>query len=516
MPTLTCPGCGATGEIPASAVGKTVRCPDCRTRVRVEPDAPRPAAPEPDAPAACAPAARSTLSQDCGACGKTLRAPRELLGRRVRCTGCGEAVRIGAAPRPAARPTSGRRSDAARTASATQTQSASAAQSASASQGSASGRRALARALPLRLRLAGWGLLLCFLPLLLLTAFPSNGHERRDRFERAVREHESSFQDLPPGATLSDVLIRLPDRRIPGALLAHDSKLHWLFALASGAVFLALATSVFRHARTDISELAAVTLFTGTVGIILLLVLQVLAGLITAFAASGDSALSLLVYIVNWIGYCYREAQNPTAGALDSIVGFIFSVGVCEELCKALPLIWLLRRRKDLDWSTLCVVGLASGVGFGVFEGIHYSAETYNGIHGGPIYLVRFVSCVALHACFTATVGLLIARNQAAFRAGAPRLRLFAGLCEALWVSVLLHGLYDALLKLEHPFVALACGVAGVAYLAHLVRRETLGLDRSPAPAPAPAPAPRAAASAPRARPALARAPQPALRSSHA
>ena len=36
----------------------------------------------------------------------------------------------------------------------------------------------------------------------------------------------------------------------------------------------------------------------------------------------------------------------------------------------------------------------------------------YNGIHGAKIYLVRFLSCVSLHAMWLGSVALMMYRNQ--------------------------------------------------------------------------------------------------------
>ena len=66
-----------------------------------------------------------------------------------------------------------------------------------------------------------------------------------------------------------------------------------------------------------------------------------------------------------------------------------------------------------MGWRGACLLGLASGIGFGVSEGIMYSSTQYNGWSGSDIYIVRFVSCVALHAMWAASVGIAIARNYA-------------------------------------------------------------------------------------------------------
>ena len=95
-----------------------------------------------------------------------------------------------------------------------------------------------------------------------------------------------------------------------------------------------------------------------------------------------------------------------------SFVGFTCGVGLCEELCKALPLLWHYRSEASMGWRGAALWGLASGVGFGVAEGIMYSSRYYNGISPLNMYVVRFVSCVALHAIWSASVGITIWRRQ--------------------------------------------------------------------------------------------------------
>ena len=35
---------------------------------------------------------------------------------------------------------------------------------------------------------------------------------------------------------------------------------------------------------------------------------------------------------------------------IGSVLGFTFGVGLCEEVCKALPLLWLYRRPSAQSW----------------------------------------------------------------------------------------------------------------------------------------------------------------------
>ena len=99
-------------------------------------------------------------------------------------------------------------------------------------------------------------------------------------------------------------------------------------------------------------------------------------------------------------------------------------------------------------WRAACVVGLASGVGFGVSEGITYSADSYNGIAVGMTYLVRFASCVALHSIWAGAVAIVMNRNQD-YTGGDGFDWGDAGnfILHYLLIAMVLHGLYDTLLK---------------------------------------------------------------------
>src|SRR5262249_5691978 len=156
---------------------------------------------------------------------------------------------------------------------------------------------------------------------------------------------------------------------------------------------------------------------------------------------------------------------------------------LCEELCKAAPLLWQYRRA-PLRWQEACVWGLASGVVFGVAEGIIYGGGFYNGLHGGETYLVRFVSCVALHAIRSASVALCIHANQGLIHdaEGWPEYGL--ALLRVLAVAVVLHGLYDTLLKQERTGLALLVALTSFGWLAWQIesmrRQEVRDDETSP------------------------------------
>ena len=92
--------------------------------------------------------------------------------------------------------------------------------------------------------------------------------------------------------------------------------------------------------------------------------------------------------------------------------GFVLGVGFCEEGIKAMPVIWRMYRPSYLSWHGACLLGMASGAGFGVSEGIHYSTNYYNGLSGAEEYVLRFTSVAGLHVLLSGACGILLHRHQ--------------------------------------------------------------------------------------------------------
>ncbi len=139
-------------------------------------------------------------------------------------------------------------------------------------------------------------------------------------------------------------------------------------------------------------------------------------------------------------------------------------MGLCEELVKAAPVILRFRSEDQLSWQGACLWGLASGIGFGVAEGIIYSSDFYNGVHTWPVYYVRFLSCVSLHAVWSGAVGIMVWRCRDQWN-DVEWSDLFVTLVVVLGVPVVLHGLYDTLLKKDYPAWALVTALASFGWL---------------------------------------------------
>jgi RsiW-degrading membrane proteinase PrsW (M82 family) len=176
-------------------------------------------------------------------------------------------------------------------------------------------------------------------------------------------------------------------------------------------------------------------------------------------------------YIVKFIGFSYQAALDRDNGFFLSFMGFTLGVGFCEEVVKALPLIIRYRKPNGQDWHGAFLWGLASGAGFGIAEGIIYSSNHYNGISGPGIYVIRFISCVALHALWTGSVGITINQRQVLLQQDMAWYEFIPPLFLIVGVPMVLHGLYDTLLKKEMNVGALVVAVLSFLFLSFQISR---------------------------------------------
>lgn len=311
-----------------------------------------------------------------------------------------------------------------------------------------------------------WVFLLGLIPLTVLTFWPQESVEKR--LERVFAERPELVNRLDD-MSVEDLLAQLPGNKFPGALFARDTYFHWAIGAVAAVSFLTLLFLMFPGSGKRTRRLFLTGLFTGTVGILLLLVFQFLASATAGLRIRGGRGLGVLIFLVLWlIGYSYRCANDPNIGFWGSFFGFTVGVGLCEELCKAMPIWFYLTSARKTGWRGACLVGLASGIGFGISEGIMYSGDMYNGIQGAPIYLVRFISCVSLHAMWSGTVALLMYKNQD-FLDTEDLGGMLGGIAYYLGGAMVLHGLYDTLLKHDLPIVALLIGFGTYFWMFRLV-----------------------------------------------
>ena len=250
--------------------------------------------------------------------------------------------------------------------------------------------------------------------------------------------------------------------------------MHWLYGLAAAALFYGLIMSLFEREEANSLHVLIVGATTATIGIFMLLAFQWIAEVTQHVWLRGRSVIVLLFYLVKLIGFSYRAALDPSNGFLSSFFGFTLGVGLCEEFTKAAPVFFRLHDESSdrMSWRAACIWGLASGAGFGIAEGILYASNYYNGIAAFGIYPVRFISCVGLHAIWTAAVALMMWHNQELLSGEMDWGDGLLTLLKIQGVPMVLHGLYDTLLKREMNAAALVTALASFAWLAFLISRS--------------------------------------------
>jgi RsiW-degrading membrane proteinase PrsW (M82 family) len=304
-----------------------------------------------------------------------------------------------------------------------------------------------------------WLLLLTFIPLGVLSFSPHLG--LKDRLEQTMRHHpelpwgNSSLEEMTP-QRFDELFDQLPGHRLEGAFLSRTSVYPWLMALASAAMFVGIARVALPAPRVTTQRIALTGLFTGTLGVCVLIAIQ-------------------FVGMFCCVGLFYLAALSPTAPFGPSLIGFVLGVGICEEVVKCLPILWLLYRGNLngglLNWRDAGMIGLASGAGFGVSEGMLYSIRYYNGVEPALVYAVRFCSVIALHATLSAACALILQRKQDhLIGEKMDPINWLLTLAAIILVPIFLHGLFDALAKQELMFGSLLVAVGSFAWLSWLIR----------------------------------------------
>lgn len=335
---------------------------------------------------------------------------------------------------------------------------------------------------PLWLRHLHWLLVLALLPLAFSLLTHDDQEDLKERFlktleaappEVQLRLDQLEKKDPEGGITLDDIFAILPQHKLLGALLPRNSFAHWGFAAGAALLFMTFFLLLASQKTAEPHQLLLMGLFTATIGILLLLLLQVLANWSQGVWLRGGNIVVVIFYIVKLIGFSYQAALDPQSNFFLSFLGYTLGVGFCEEVCKALPLLFHYHNNNtsSLRWRTAFLWGLASGAGFGISEGIMYSSRHYNGVSGADMYVVRFISCVALHALWTGSVAITLHQKQGllndvdSWYEYIPRLYLIVG------IPMILHGLYDTLLKKEMNAIALGVAVLSFLFLAFQISR---------------------------------------------
>lgn len=442
---VVCSGCSKTLKAPDEAAGKQARCPHCRTVMQVPAPATSEAPPaEEDAGYALsaeAPLSRPTFVR--------LEPPAERRGSTAE--SLGERPAKKKAKRPADVETSQANPFAA------------SADRASRADERSPGQR------PKR-STKHWWFALTLVPLV----FSLLSGDDSQRTKKMQADHPGLIEQYLAGnLSKAEMFEQLPDGKFEDAHLSSQTWMHWVYALVACGLFSFLILTLFERGDANVAHVLVVGATTATVGIFMLLAFQLVANLTQNLWLRGGGVVMLIFYLVKLIGFSYRAALDPANGFLASFFGFTLGVGLCEEFTKAAPVFFKLHDGDDdLGWRGACIWGLASGAGFGIAEGIMYSSEHYNGFAPFGIYLVRFISCVGLHAIWTGAVALMIWHNQEMVSGDLDWSEWGLAVLRVQGVPMVLHGLYDTLLKRDMNALALLPAVASFAWLAFLISRS--------------------------------------------
>lgn len=331
---------------------------------------------------------------------------------------------------------------------------------------------------PLWRRHLHWLLVLAMLPLLVSLLAKGNDADLVQRLTESLREAPPDVQirfesaiESKDGVELDDVINIFPEHKLKGAWLSRDTSAHWGMALTATIIYLVFFMFLASDGSAKPMQVLAVGLFTATIGIGVLLIVQFIASATGGRIFIGKGLLTIVFAIFKFIAFSYNAAMDPENGFFLSFLGFTLGVGLCEELVKTTPLLFHRSTDDGKTWRGLFIWGLASGAGFGIAEGILYSGRYYNGVSGPGIYVVRFISCVALHAIWSGSVAITLYLRRDLFDRAEHWRDWIAPMLVVIALPMVLHGLYDTSLKRDMNWLAVVVAVASFGWLAFLSSR---------------------------------------------
>jgi RsiW-degrading membrane proteinase PrsW (M82 family) len=261
-----------------------------------------------------------------------------------------------------------------------------------------------------------------------------------------------------------DFFSAFPGNRIDGALLPFNTWWHWGMAAAALVVFLAIVRLMFGPRATKTQHLFWTAVFTAVVGSLGFVALHYATNWTEGFEMRGGGEIAILFYLCKFTSYSYYAAMRQYPFVM-SFLSFAIGAGLLIELLKATPLLLLFTSCKGKPgWRGLALWGMAAGIGFGAAEGINYAREFYNGSAPASDYLTRFVTGTALHAIWTASVGVGLFNLMEFDRNKSKKTPVLFLIACAL--PVILHALFATYLNRGMETGALVTGAISFLWLA--------------------------------------------------
>ncbi len=201
---------------------------------------------------------------------------------------------------------------------------------------------------------------------------------------------------------------------------------------------------------------------------------------------TGIAGIWLLLFIYKHaLPEGYLELSR-SKNFLASLAGFVFQVGLWEELLKALPLLILLFwKRASLNPNQLITMGVFSGLGFAAFENLHYgeraivSSYALTSLYGAEglasgvqnamiLVMLRAVSLVFCHGVWSGIVGYFVAAAMVRQR------RLIAFILLGLGISSILHGVYNWFAEIQPTVAAAIAGLSFCLFYGYLSKFKSM------------------------------------------
>ncbi len=194
---------------------------------------------------------------------------------------------------------------------------------------------------------------------------------------------------------------------------------------------------------------------------------------------TGIIGIWLLLFAYRFLPDFYlnmADSRNPFI----SLLGFVFQVGICEELIKSLPVFIALRWfKKDISALSLITIGVFSGLGFAAFENLQYGDSAINsayakamnygveglvsGVQNAMVnVMLRSLSLVFCHAVFSGIVAYFV--TTAYIR----KEKMGALIVLGFMVSAVIHGLYDWLSGMQPTLAAMLAGFSFALFYGYL------------------------------------------------
>ncbi len=185
------------------------------------------------------------------------------------------------------------------------------------------------------------------------------------------------------------------------AYLADDGWVVALLFLGSVPLSIIAFLAWLRPRRVPVGTAIGSAVFTGVIGVVMLLTLQWMA----AFSAHGRirfygrAAIFIIILVAIGVAYSWTDSEHVGLRWL----GFVFGVGLCEEIVKLLPLVYLLHQsiHRTLGLHSFIALGFASGLGFGVSEAL-YIYNPWSGMAGVDANIIRWFAVVPSHGIYSA------------------------------------------------------------------------------------------------------------------